>query len=116
MGVAWLTAEPKFPLLEPGLQILATSAFLGAVALFWAVRLRTAGGVWLASAVTLAVLGEWFFFDPIPQRLHGVYGSFLPGVEAGLPWLRALAVLATGSVLFFLYARRRLRRPELMIS
>ena len=30
------------------------SLFLGAVSLFWAVRLRTAGGVWLASAVTVA--------------------------------------------------------------
>jgi hypothetical protein len=116
MGITWLSSGQSFPLLEPGLQILAASAFLGAVSLFWAVRLRTAGGVWLASAVTLAVMGEWFFFNPIPERLHVAFGKFLPGAEASLPWLRSLAVLAIGSVLFFLYARRRLRRPELMIS
>ncbi|HSS51046.1 MAG TPA: hypothetical protein VLX28_19060 [Thermoanaerobaculia bacterium] len=116
MGISWLNADQPFPLLEPGLQVLATSAFLGAVSLFWAVRLRTAGGVWLASAVTLAVMGEWFLFDPVPDRLHAAFGKFLPGAEAAFPWLRSLAVLATGSALFFLYARRRLRRPELMIS
>lgn len=116
MGFSWLSSDQSFPLLAPGLQILAASAFLGAVSLFWAVRLRTAGGVWLASAITLAAMGEWFFFDPIPDRLHVAAGKFLPGAEAAVPWLRSLAVLATGSLLFFLYARRRLRRPELMIS
>jgi hypothetical protein len=116
MGAAWLASERSFPLLAPVLQIVAASAFLGAVSLFWAVRLRTAGGVWLASAVTLGAMGPWFFFDPIPLRLTTAYGAFLPGAEASLPWLRSLAVLAAGSVLFFLYARRRLRRPELMIS
>ena len=95
---------------------MAASAFFGAISLFWAVRLRTARGVWLASAVTLGVMAPWFFFNPIPTRLKAVYGAFLPGAEASLPWLRSLAVLAAGSVLFFLYARRRLRRPELMIS
>ncbi|MBW8875227.1 MAG: hypothetical protein JF614_09705 [Acidobacteria bacterium] len=116
MGAAWLTSDRSFPLLAPALQIVAASAFLGAVSLFWAVRLRTAGGVWLASAVTLGVMAPWFFFNPIPTRLKVAYGAFLPGAEASLPWLRSLAVLAAGSVLFFLYARRRLRRPELMIS
>jgi hypothetical protein len=61
-------------------------------------------------------MGEWFFFNPIPDRLHVAFGKLLPGAEASLPWLRSLAVLATASALFFLYARRRLRRPELMIS
>jgi len=116
MGIAWLTSDRSFPILAPVPQILAASAFLGAVSLFWAVRLRTAGGVWLASAVSLAAMGQWFFFNPVPERLHAAFGSYLPGAEASLPWLRSLAVLAIGSVLFFLYARRRLRRPELMIS
>jgi len=116
MGIAWITSGQSFPLVETVLQILAASAFLGAVSLFWAVRLRTAGGVWLASAVTLAVMSEWFFFNPVPERLHVAFGKFLPGAEASLPWLRSLSVLAVASLLFFLYARRRLRRPELMIS
>lgn len=116
MIIVWFTSGQSFPLVETMVQILVASAFLGTVSLFWAVRLRTAGGVWLASAVTLAAMGEWFFFNPIPERLHTAFGIFLPGGEASLPWLRSLAVLAIGSVLFFLYARRRLRRPELMIS
>ena len=36
--------------------------------------------------------------------------------EESLAWLGSVAVLAAGSVLFFLYARRRLRRPELILS
>ena len=116
VGFSWLYFDRSFPLLEPALQIVATSAFLAAASLFWAVRMRTAGGVWLASAVTLGVAGKWFFFNPMPDRFHQAYGAFLPGVEAAVPWLQSLAVLAGGTVLFFLYARRRLRRPELMIS
>jgi hypothetical protein len=116
MVLGWLYLDRSFPILAPVLQILAASALLAAVSLFWAVRLKTAGGVWLASAVTLALMGRWFFFNPIPPRLVAVYGSWLPGREEALPWLWSLAVLAGGSALFFLYARRRLRRPELMIS
>ncbi|HEX4961350.1 MAG TPA: hypothetical protein VF173_10965 [Thermoanaerobaculia bacterium] len=116
MGLAWAASDRSFPLLAPALQIVAASALLGAVSLFWAVRLRTAGGVWLASAVTLGALGQWFFYAPIPDRLHAAFGAFLPGGEASIPWLKSLAVLVTAAVLFFLYARRRLRRPELMIS
>jgi hypothetical protein len=116
MLLQWLVSGRSFPLVSPLLSILVVSAFLAAVALFWAVRLRSAGAVWLASAVTAVLFASWLFFDPIPPRFGAVYGRFLPGVETALPWLRSLAVLATGSTLFFLYARRRLRRPELLIS
>jgi hypothetical protein len=61
-------------------------------------------------------MGRWFFFNPIPELLVTSYGSWLPGREESLPWLWSLAVLTGGAALFFLYARRRLRRPELMIS
>jgi hypothetical protein len=116
MLLGWFLADFKFPLLAPLLQIAVISLFLGAVSLFWAVRLRTSGAVWLASAVTVALMGPWFFANPIPQRLKSKYGSFLPGGEESLPWLRSLAILAAGAALFYLYARRRLRRPERMLS
>ncbi|HEV2845652.1 MAG TPA: hypothetical protein VG477_12450 [Thermoanaerobaculia bacterium] len=113
---AWVLWGFSFPLLPAVLQILAASAFLGTVSLFWAVRLRTSGAVWLASAVTIGLMAKWFFFNPASQEFGMLYGSLLPRAEDTLPWLRSLAVLTAGSALFFLYARRRLRRPELMIS
>jgi hypothetical protein len=116
MLLGWFLDSFAFPILAPLVQVAAVSLLLGAVSLFWAVRLRTAGGVWLASTVTLALMGSWFFFNPIPPRFGEAFGPFLPGPEAALAWLRSVTVLAAGSALFFLYARRRLRRPELIIS
>jgi len=114
--LGWLINGFSFPVVAPAVQVVLISAFLAAVSLFWAVRLKTAGGVWLASMVTLSLLGKWFFFNPIPPRFGAKYGAFLPGAEESLAWLGSVAVLAAGSVLFFLYARRRLRRPELILS
>ncbi len=116
MLLGWLVGGCGFPLLPPLLQVVVVSLFLGAVSLFWAVRLRTSGAVWLASAATVALMSPWFFISPIPPRFYARYGRFLPGGEEALPWLRSLAVLAAGAALFYLYARRRLRRPERMLS
>jgi hypothetical protein len=114
--LGWFLGGFGFPLLAPAIQILVISLFLGAVSIFWAVRLRTSGAVWLASAVTVALMSRWFFTNPVPQRLKSHYGRLLPGAEESLPWLRSLAILAVGAALFYLYARRRLRRPERMLS
>ena len=116
MIFGWLLNDFGFPLVPPLIQIVVISLFLATVSLFWAVRLRTSGAVWLASAVTVAAMGPWFFANPIPQRLTTHYGRLLPGAEESLPWLRSLAILAVGAALFYLYARRRLRRPERMLS
>ena len=116
MILGWLLTEHGFPLIPPLVQIVVISLFLGAVSLFWAVRLRTAGGVWLASAVTVGGLSPWFFSSPIPPRFGAVYGPLLSGADESLAWLGSLAVLAAGAALFYLYARRRLRRPERMLS
>ncbi|HEX4498572.1 MAG TPA: hypothetical protein VIE43_23040 [Thermoanaerobaculia bacterium] len=116
MLLGWFLGGREFPLLAPLFQVLVVSLFLGAVSLFWAVRLRTAGAVWLASAATAGVASPWLFANPIPPRFFTHYGQFLPGGEESLPWLRSLAILAVGAVLFYLYARRRLRRPERMLS
>jgi hypothetical protein len=114
--VGWLYLERTFPLLPALLQIAVVSAFLGTVSLFWAVRLRTAGAVWLASAVTVTLMGRWFFFDPTSRKFGAAHRPFLPDGEEALPWLASFAVLALGATLFYLYARRRLRRPERMLS
>jgi len=116
MLLGWFLDDFSFPILAPLVQVAVVSLLLGAVSLFWAVRLQTAGGVWLASMVTLALMGKWFFFNPVPPRFGEAFGPLLPGPEAALAWLRSVAVLGIGSALFFLYARRRLRRPELIIS
>lgn len=112
----WLYAGRVFPLLAALVQIAVVCAFLGAVSLFWAVRLRTAGAVWLASAVTVGLMGRWFFFDPTTWIAGTAERPLLPWGEEALAWLPSLAVLSLATVLFYLYARRRLRRPELMLS
>jgi len=116
MLLGWVLDGFAFPILPPLVQVAAVSLLLGTVSLFWAVRLRSSGGVWLASLVTLSLMGRWFFFNPIPPRFGEAFGRLLPGPEATLAWLRSAGVLIAGSALFFLYARRRLRRPELIIS
>jgi hypothetical protein len=116
MGLDWVYEGAKFPLLAVLLQVVAVSLFLGATALFWAVRLKSGGAVWLASMGTALALGRWFFFNPVPDRNVAVYNALLPGGEDALSWLGSLAVLAATTAILFLYARRRLRRPETMIS
>lgn len=111
----WLYEDRGFPLLAPLAQITAVIFLLGALALFWAVRLKTAGAVWLASMLTLIVLRPWFFRNPLPDIYFSKFGAWLPGPDEALPWLGSLAVLATAATLFSLYARRRLRRPESML-
>ena len=112
----WLYEGRSFPLLPPLVHVAAMTFLLGALALFWAVRLKTAGAVWLASMLTLvAVLRPWFFRNPIPPPYFSDYGSWLAGADETLAWLEGLAVLATSAVILSLYARRRLRRPESML-
>jgi hypothetical protein len=110
----WFYEDRGFPLLAPLAQITVVIFLLGSLALFWAVRLKTAGAVWLASMITLVVLRPWFFRNPIPT-VFSRFGAWLPGLDEALPWLGSLAVLTTAATLFSLYARRRLRRPESML-
>lgn len=114
--LTWFQEDRWFPILSCLTQVLVVSVFLGALALFWAVRLKTAGGVWLASIVTTIALNRWFFHNPVPNRHFGVRGSLLPREEALIDWIVSVAVLGAATVLLYFYARRRLRRPETMIS
>ncbi len=116
MLVTWLREGRSFPLVSCLIQVGVVSAFLGALALFWAVRLRTSGGVWLASTATAVALQRWFFHNPVPDRHFGIHAGFFPREEALIDWSVSVAVLGTATVLFYFYARRRLRRPETMIG
>lgn len=111
----WLWEGRTFPLLPPLVYVAAVTFLLGALTLFWAVRLKTAGAVWLASMVTLLVLRPWFFRNPVPPPYFSDYGSWIAGVDETLDWLEGLGVLVAAAVILSLYARRRLRRPESML-
>ncbi len=112
----WFFGTDPFPLVSVVLQVLAANALLGSVVLFWAVHVHSAGAVWSASVITILLLQRWFFFDPMPNRYHSKSGIFLPSAEEALEWSTHLAVLIAAIVLFFLYARRRLLRPETLLK
>ena len=114
--LTWLKEGRWFPILSSLTQVTVVSVFLGALALLWAVRLKTAGGVWLASIATTIALQQWFFHNPVPDRHFGVHQAFLPREEALIDWIVSVAVLGTATVLLYFYARRRLRRPETLIA
>ena len=117
MGIDWLHEGGKgFPLLVVLVQVVIHSLFLGAAALFWAVRLKSGGAVWLASMGTVLAFSRWFFQSPIPDRHHGAFNGWLPGPEESLSWLGGALVLGAATLILFLYARRRLRRPETLVS
>ncbi|HXU46441.1 MAG TPA: hypothetical protein VN783_13015 [Thermoanaerobaculia bacterium] len=117
MGLDWLHETGEgFPLLTVLAQVAILALFLGAAALFWAVRLRSGGAVWLASMGTVLAFSRWFFRNPIPDRHHGEFNRWLPGAVESLAFAGSALVLGAAALVFFLYARRRLRRPETMIS
>ncbi len=116
MTITWLREGCSFPLVSCLAQVAVVSAFLGALALFWAVRLKTSGGVWLASMATAVALQRWFFHNPVPDRHFGIHAAFFPREEALLDWAVSVAVLGSATLLLYFYARRRLRRPELLIA
>ena len=117
MGIDWLhEGGAGFPLISVFLQVAILSLFLGAAALFWAVRLKSGGAVWLAAMGTVLAFSPWFFRSPIPDRHFGVFNGWLPGPEESLSWLGGALVLGAATLILFLYARRRLRRPETLVS
>jgi hypothetical protein len=112
----WLVEARSFPLLPPLLQSAALAALLGAVVLFWAVRVQTAGGVWFSTLVTVALLGRWFFANPVPLRGSAASHPWIGELTESLEWAGGMVVLLLGAGFFFLHARRRLRRPERMLA
>jgi hypothetical protein len=114
--VTWILGRGSFPLLPVLLQAVATVFLVGATVLFWAVRLREAGGVWLASLLTLAALSPWLLVNPVPTPYRSAGGAWLPGLWESMAWSYRCAVLVAAGLLLFSYARRRLRRPESLIG
>lgn len=102
IGVAPFTLAPAL------VQSSMSCALIGAAALFWSAHLRGAGAIAFATYLTLAGMGPWLFSNPIytePMRLDGV-----------VDWCKANLVLALTTVVLYLYARRRLARPERILS
>lgn len=95
-------------------QLAAVSALIAGASLFWTVHLKGAGGSWLATLGTLALLGRWTLFVPVPARHADPASVGWLGLERGT--LSALAILAGASLLLTAYALRRLQRPEGLLA
>ncbi|MCG8455961.1 MAG: hypothetical protein MI919_06725 [Holophagales bacterium] len=97
-------------------QTVATVAFVTAAVLFWAVRLRSSGGVILATLATAACLWPWLHKSPEMPR-HLASGQRTLGVDDALwAWGWCAVVMATATALLFSYARIRLRRPDTLLD
>lgn len=99
------------------LQCVLTHLFVGAVALFWTVRLRSAGAALAAMATTVALFLPWIG-DSAFRVLDDVFGEL--AIQG--PWAATreiavpFAVLGLATSLFSLYARAHLRRLESLLD
>ncbi len=109
-------AADGWELLRALYQCAATVALLGALILFWAVRLKTSGAVLVASVVTVGLLNPWIFYNPGTPFVPGAAGEFLGIRLEILAWGWTAAVETLAAAILFLYARERLRRPESMLA
>lgn len=87
---------------------------VGAINLFWATRLRSGGGVFVANLLSFLALSPFFFHPPMlgPKRQHPV--DFFDVYNAELVWLWPQVVLLLTALLFFFAGLARLRRPEVL--
>lgn len=108
---ATLTLLPVF------LHAFLVGLLIGAVTLFWATRIATTGGTMVASFVTVLALSKWAMASPIVSSRGAstiMYLDLIHPSQISVAW--NLLVTALAIVLFYLYARERLRRPELMLA
>ena len=112
VAIIRLMANP-FPLSGPMAQAVSVALLIGAVVLNWAVRLRTAGAVMFATYITAAAFTPWLFSNPIhpPTTMNGPMT-----VAEIISWAQHNLVLLAAAATFYLYARQRLARPEVMIT
>ncbi len=111
-----LLAATGWNLLRALFQSAVLSALLTAIVLFWAVRLRTSGAVLVASAITAGLLNPWIFFSPATGAAVGLPEEFWGLPVPVIQWMWKAAMQALAAMIFFLYARARLRRPEAMLA
>ncbi len=94
-------------------QALIVNLFIGATVLLWCVLLRSAGAVMLATWLTCLVFVRWLSSSPV-FRFDDVTGP-MDRTEF-LTWAGTNAVLLLAAVILYLYAIRKLSRPEEIIS
>jgi hypothetical protein len=111
----WRLNEGSFPLLLALLQPLLLISLVGVSVLFWAERLRSAGAVWLATLVGIALLAPWTLDNPIPRYGQGGGGRLGRG-EGMLTALGDALVVTLVTLVLLVSARRRLRDPERLLS
>lgn len=97
------------------LHTVVLASLLGAVSLYWGTRLRSAGGVMVASGLSLAALFRWIV-NPLEKGPLGMGHRWLGVPVHVLANVWSLLVLGAATVIFYLYARERLRRPETMLA
>lgn len=122
LALPFLRVRMDFGKYDALVRSLVQSALIGAlvvcVVLFWASRLRTAGGVLVATWVTLGALGPWLFESAFDDRktvrwgFERILGVPMPLLE----WIGCMMVLALAATIFYLYARQRLRRPQSLLD
>lgn len=115
-AVLILALDHRGDLLRSLAQSAVVALLLGALSLFWAVRLRSAGAVLVASLLSVAVLSRWVLYNPMFDRTGGPPERLLGIAVPLLDWFWNLCVLMLATWIFFQYARERLRRPELLIA
>ncbi len=109
-------AAGGWDLLRALYQSTVTAALLGALTLFWAVRLKTSGAVLVASVVSAGLLAPWIFYSPATPFVEGAPLEFIGLRLDMLGWAWKAAVETLAAVILLLYARTRLRRPESMLA
>lgn len=113
----FLASSKGFYVLPALVHATLLGLLVGAITLFWASRIASAGGVITASFATLLLLSKWIVATPIVKGLGpsiSWYFGIISPVHLAVVW--NLIVIALATVLFYLYARERLRRPELLIA
>jgi hypothetical protein len=106
----------RYPVWMYLVQVVVVSALFGSIILFWAVRLKSPGAVVFATCLTILALKPWFFSNPVGFDVNQVTGRFAFPFEVYATFLKNNLVLGSATVVFTLYAHRRLARPESLLS
>ena len=119
MVQSWIVlalAADGWELLRAVIQGSVLTLFLGALALFWASRLKTSGAVLAASLVSVAAMSRWIFTNPVTTPTLGVPADLFGITLPNLAWCWDVTVMLLATTILYLYARERLRHPEAMLA